>query len=261
MGRATPTARRCPRFRSISIHALRGEGDPVRIRRGKAELISIHALRGEGDRFAIAPGVPKTNFYPRPPWGGRPWFSTSILSLRLISIHALRGEGDAHGGSLAVAFLISIHALRGEGDQKRFLALCIVLLFLSTPSVGRATDIMEPCQWYHKFLSTPSVGRATYRVVQEHTTQAISIHALRGEGDTVAGSCRKGVIGFLSTPSVGRATLPAASGTGPTKISIHALRGEGDGGNGQPVLYAVDFYPRPPWGGRLSLLVGLLVAL
>ena len=57
-----------------------------------------------------------------------------------------------------------------------------------------------------KFLSTPSARRAT----RTHTTKAkrryISIHALREEGDEVAGnSLRQGLM-----------------------ISIHALREEGD---------------------------------
>ena len=55
----------------ISIHALREEGDqgggPERVR----DLISIHALREEGDWIAEAALLPVSNFYPRPPRGGR----------------------------------------------------------------------------------------------------------------------------------------------------------------------------------------------
>ena len=58
--------------RTISIHALRGEGDVcpmlVLIKRG----ISIHALRGEGDASCSAPLLQKCFYFnPRPPWGGR----------------------------------------------------------------------------------------------------------------------------------------------------------------------------------------------
>ena len=56
----------------------------------------------------------------------------------------------------------------------------------------------------------------------------ISIHALREEGDPVV------------TPR-DRSRL---------KISIHALREEGDGGRGQHDPEPLDFYPRPPRGGR-----------
>ena len=56
----------------ISIHALRGEGDPRRSgSRNHSPFISIHALRGEGD---------KENY--------------EKLYIWVISIHALRGEGD-----------------------------------------------------------------------------------------------------------------------------------------------------------------------
>ena len=58
---------------TISIHALRGEGDRPSSRHQSRYSISIHALRGEGDK-------------PR---------SASIVYHLFISIHALRGEGDA----------------------------------------------------------------------------------------------------------------------------------------------------------------------
>ena len=56
---------------------------------------------------------------------------------------------------------ISIHALRGEGDKMDFVNLVNPVLFLSTPSVGRATRQLDAVT-------------AAYM---------ISIHALRGEGD------------------------------------------------------------------------------
>ena len=75
---STPSARRAtgsqrPRCYpcQISIHALREEGDqggcPERVR----DFISIHALREEGDWIAEAALLPVSNFYPRPPRGGR----------------------------------------------------------------------------------------------------------------------------------------------------------------------------------------------
>ena len=58
-----------------------------------------------------------------------------------------------------------------------------------------------------RFQSTPSVGRATsYRVYFESTV-GISIHALRGEGDTQGIIISKNSSLFQSTPSVGRATI------------------------------------------------------
>ena len=57
-------------------------------------FISIHALRGEGDPRDSFFLFKDKNFNPRPPWGGRqPWIIFQH-SYTKISIHALRGEGD-----------------------------------------------------------------------------------------------------------------------------------------------------------------------
>ena len=79
--------------------------------------ISIHALRGEGDNNANEIHPASRNFYPRPPRGGR-----------------LSDTADTMGD-----VLISIHALRGEGDRCLVMSLRTFLIFLSTPSAGRAT--------------------------------------------------------------------------------------------------------------------------
>ena len=122
---STPSARRATLDQfldgihiSISIHALREEGDDTTYMTGKeaveflstpsarrataytvaafpAIFISIHALREEGD-------------------GCADFHSLCVV----ISIHALREEGDGHSvpdGKSSGA--ISIHALREEGDQ------------------------------------------------------------------------------------------------------------------------------------------------
>ena len=105
----------------ISIHALREEGDYSCDGDGPQERISIHALREEGDfwwadvpRICIeflstpsarrathrrpAPGSRGSDFYPRPPRGGRPPARSDPRSGSRISIHALREEGDRCGG-------------------------------------------------------------------------------------------------------------------------------------------------------------------
>ena len=100
--------------------------------------ISIHALREEGDLLASAALSTASNFYPRPPRGGRLSASTAARCLpeflstpsarratsaglycRLllyISIHALREEGDLLWEHWKEFMGISIHALREEGD-------------------------------------------------------------------------------------------------------------------------------------------------
>ena len=100
------------------------------------------------------------------------------------------------------------------------------------------------------FQSTPSVGRATALTGSIQTRKYISIHALRGEGDTPASAAlsviryfnprppwggRHRLVNFIaksvkfqSTPSVGRATFAVFN-------LCH---------------FGGYFNPRPPWGGR-----------
>ena len=77
--------------------------------------------------------------------------------------------------------------------------------FLSTPSARRATPATCEERSYTIFLSTPSARRATHRAFQRLPRKAISIHALREEGDKADGECLRSI-----------------------SISIHALREEGD---------------------------------
>ena len=125
----------------ISIHALREEGDVGSKRKMPVRTdISIHALREEGDMAALpsdlraviflstpsarratslryARTVRRSDFYPRPPRGGRPGFVDLSGYVEKISIHALREEGDPFLCHLQKLFCISIHALREEGDS------------------------------------------------------------------------------------------------------------------------------------------------
>ena len=57
-------------------------------------------------------------------------------------------------------------------------------IFLSTPSARRAThDLFHSPGFVYEFLSTPSARRATAVHGPENLVDAISIHALREEGD------------------------------------------------------------------------------
>ena len=111
------------------------------------------------------------------------------------------------------------------------------------------------------FLSAPSARRATLPFGVAVDDQIISIHALREEGDSLSQDC------FLTGV-----------------ISIHALREEGDAANRQTVTHLlaflstpsarratadgtvgfqhdVNFYPRPPRGGRRSTSAASISAL
>ena len=79
-----------------------------------------------------------------------------------ISIHALREEGDGVYFMTNEQMTISIHALREEGDLFHARKKVSMELFLSTPSVRRATLLMVAnFLMALVFLSTPSVRRAT----------------------------------------------------------------------------------------------------
>ena len=55
---------------------------------------------------------------------------------------------------------------------------------------------------------------------------------------------------FLSTPSARRATRAEKAAEAAREISIHALREEGDFSSHMDANRALNFYPRPPRGGR-----------
>ena len=135
----------------------------------KSFEISIHALREEGDTQQHRTWSIFSNFYPRPPRGGRlvmriiaAWsmlflstpsarratlWRSAASYLLSISIHALREEGDTWAFfAIAVAVFISIHALREEGDM--------------------GIDIVK--NWRKEFLSTPSARRATNAISKSH---------------------------------------------------------------------------------------------
>ena len=144
---STPSARRAtgssPGNRHlvvISIHALREEGDLTSRLSDLEQQISIHALREEGDPRASASSCRKSsNFYPRPPRGGRPHSSTVRLSggafLSTPSARRATNAALCHRQS----HLISIPALREEGDTCSAVLVILLRLFLSPPSARRAT--------------------------------------------------------------------------------------------------------------------------
>ena len=148
--------------------------------------------------------------------------------------------------------------------------ISIVGIFLSTPSVRRATQRRKGSnrtddisihalreegdaltngysQPFLQFLSTPSVRRATFTYYDPRLAAlGISIHALREEGDDGKPTKASRAKLFLSTPSVRRATYAMIYNEWFRDISIHALREEGDRNkSGQPSADSY-FYPRPP---------------
>ena len=141
--RATPAGWSCRSPKSISIHALREEGDDAAPElQSRADEISIHALREEGDASSTPTPAAACHFYPRPPRGGRRDFGVSELdyiqflstpsarratssgSSDTISVELFLSTPSARRATFGTYLLhpstvISIHALREEGDNIR----------------------------------------------------------------------------------------------------------------------------------------------
>ena len=121
VGRATSSSLATVILMTFQSTPSVGRATKAALLRQPGALISIHALRGEGDRSKWRRGTLASHFNPRPPWGGRPLSGRRNWhwNRHKISIHALRGEGDTFVYHLYFITSISIHALRGEGDGLR----------------------------------------------------------------------------------------------------------------------------------------------
>ena len=147
--------------------------------------------------------------------------------------------------------MISIHALRVEGD-KLFLRRHSrgAHFYPRPPGGGRPHHISYRVSNAFNFYPRPPGGGRLRFVCNVDFFSTISIHALRVEGDTPSLVSIKIFKGFLSTPSGWRATKTCHICIRIDQISIHALRVEGDLLRRRLRLKIVDFYPRPPGGGR-----------
>ena len=202
--------------------------------RPTASTISIHALLAESDNTSIAGRITSNDFYPRSPCGERQPSRTRKLTNMMISIHALLAESDCGG-----------HIIKARGKHfyprspcgERLLCtmqIVIIIVFLSTLSLRRATDKITYQRQIDQFLSTLSLRRATSSKTDDRHKTPISIHALLAESDVKVSKnfmdrknfyprspCgerptdmtqRRVKLGFLSTLSLRRATLCRAIG-------------------------------------------------
>ena len=218
-------------YDEISIHALREEGDYLITYAGKSlgEFLSTPSARRATCRTSSSAWA-TPYFYPRPPRGGRLKAAGQIAKLMqflstpsarratptcavngcilYISIHALREEGDGDSrGQNPGYFYFYPRPPRGGRPAKEH-TIQKRPIFLSTPSARRATltsaSLHCACPI---FLSTPSARRATLPGGRRgRRAKAISIHALREEGDATSMQMPCSSTPFLSTPSARRAT-------------------------------------------------------
>ena len=255
---STPSARRATTYRKEQPSAL---------------TISIHALREEGDRLDTISNISRTHFYPRPPRGGRRTCGRHGQSLRHFYPRPPRGGRPCVRliRRRAKIFLSTPSARRATPDDLKPIHK-LSNFYPRPPRGGRPVQARAAWRWARNFyprpprggrrivqpfrskpfgfLSTPSARRATTYRKEQPSALTISIHALREEGDrldTISNISRThfyprpprggrptsmlfaaAFFLFLSTPSARRATVGGA-GRKPSKdISIHALREEGD---------------------------------
>ena len=167
---STPSARR----------ATRSAPGPAR-----RYSISIHALREEGDLMWTGSPSQCLHFYPRPPRGGRRDSRSNHTRAACISIHALREEGDPSTAQRARARWISIHALREEGDGRTESPLVLPAYFYPRPPRGGRHNDAVHKPHKNDFYPRPPRGGRRIDDAQGLDTVIISIHALREEGDRI----------------------------------------------------------------------------
>ena len=149
-------------YLSISIPALREEGDAGMTEQAATDLLflsppSARRATRQGRFYRCG----HDHFYPRPPRGGR--------------------HGD--GSRKIRAPYISIPALREEGDMGAALRLIKIWHFYPRPPRGGRQAVGAHVALHIGFLSPPSARRATQAALGDHRQRAISIPALREEGD------------------------------------------------------------------------------
>ena len=194
-------------FSAISIHALLAESDLRGHLRSIPKLLFLSTLSLRRATVNI-PSLPwyVKYFYPRSPCGERLHYDNYNLHCVEISIHALLAESDAENFSSGKSITISIHALLAESDPLKLGEFEVIVVFLSTLSLRRATD----------------------DILAGVNELLISIHALLAESDMRAEHHANSQQEFLSTLSLRRATVTVLGIQHRVGISIHALLAESD---------------------------------
>ena len=243
-------------FPTISIHALREEGDFLLSFLPLSRVLFQSTPSARRATVVLSTVGQKTTYFnPRPPRGGRRRSPHATMSFS----HYFNPR-PPRGGRLVA------------GDRIRGRRL-----FQSTPSARRATvsalarasssfyfnprpprggrPIWQAYQGRSTgFQSTPSARRATGRLFQDFRGRYISIHALREEGDFTTMPSTLAEAQFQSTPSARRATVKSFLQKPLTKhFNPRPPRG------GRPAFSRFCaccikyFNPRPPRGGRPTI--------
>ena len=233
--------------------------------------ISIHALREEGDKSIPGNGLPYQNFYPRPPRGGRPrhrrrscptdiFLSTPSARRATLKSDKVtyantdfyprppRGGRRRCTGQLWPGSYFYPRPPRGGRRRPALPDSRKSYFYPRPPRGGRRGPWRVPQGAPDFYPRPPRGGRLTVFDVLGDKEEFLSTPSARRATRVRVGRHRAKE--FLSTPSARRATRPDRPGKLVHRISIHALREEGDKGPGQKRRSVLDFYPRPPRGGR-----------
>ena len=147
----------------------------------------------------------------------------------VISIHALLAESDGFNPIktfIILAFLSTL-SLRRATVSTTIIIICTAL-FLSTLSLRRATRYGRPIDVQFLFLSTLSLRRATDWPPVRDVIQWISIHALLAESDRREASESIETLHFYPRSPCGERLVILRKRNAPLTISIHALLAESD---------------------------------
>ena len=144
-------------------------------------VISIHALREEGDHWTVG---------------------TTATTIKFLSTPSARRATD-HVPTQDTETGISIHALREEGDPAVTSTTSCRGYFYPRPPRGGRPRARSPLCVISLFLSTPSARRATRPLSPTAVAERISIHALREEGDDATRRLAKAMRYFYPRPPRG----------------------------------------------------------
>ena len=175
------------------------------------------------------------DFYPRPPRGGRPACPTGCCSGRYISIHALREEGD---------------------DDSLFFGHLPSHFYPRPPRGGRRGNVCNRHRHVYFYPRPPRGGRQNCNFALAQPSHFYPRPPRGGRRQPVL-LRRRGAI-FLSTPSARRATLADLGCTITSEFLSTPSARRATSLFPAMLDVKVDFYPRPPRGGRQAVpLAGL----
>ena len=191
--------------------------------------ISIHALREEGDPLLFGEAGHDNGFLSTPSARrATPDFQATFTAAGNFYPRPPRGGRPVSATVLAISSIISIHALREEGDPQTISGTSGISYFYPRPPRGGRLMAVVTAVSTARFLSTPSARRATQTVQPDvGAIQFLSTPSAR-RATPVSQTTMQPCTGFLSTPSARRATFSGI----------------------RRIIPKIDFYPRPPRGGR-----------